>query len=154
MMGGFLSQWPKERPFYEQRIAAALDWLSRVDGDALPTGRHEIDGDRLFALVSEYRTEPKTQRRAEAHRKHIDVQYLVRGVEQIGFAPQQEGLAVLEDCLADRDVIFYADPPEEIELTLQAGMFYVLFPWELHRPNCACDHPAEVKKIVLKIAVE
>ena len=98
--------------------------------------------------------QPKQKRRAEAHRKYVDIQYIAAGEEKIGVAPLQDGYEVVEDKLAEKDVIFYAGLQDEVELGLKAGMFAVLFPWEVHRPNCAFDEPAPVRKVVMKISVD
>ena len=68
------------------RIEAALRLLRQNDLNALPLGRWEIDGQDLFAIVDEYDSKPLEKCFWEAHRKYIDVQFLVRGVEQMGHA--------------------------------------------------------------------
>jgi len=154
MIAGHLDHWDKEKHLYAPAIQKAIAWLQINDLAALPTGRQEINGDKLYALVSEYSTEPKEKRRAEAHRKYVDVQYIVKGTEIIGYSPLQEGLEVLEDKLAEKDAIFYKNPPGEVELILEAGMFALLFPWEVHRPNCWRGEAAPVRKVVVKINME
>ena len=54
-------------------------------------GRHPIDGEAIFALVSTYETEPEGARSFEAHRKYIDVQYLLSGREIIHWAGRELG---------------------------------------------------------------
>ena len=154
MIAGHLAHWDKEKHLYAPAIQKAVAWLRINDLAALPTGRQEIDGDKLFALVSEYSTEPKEKRRAESHRKYVDVQYIVKGTESIGYSPLQEGLEVLEDKLVEKDAIFYKNPPGEVEIILEAGMYAVLFPWEVHRPNCLRGEIAPVRKVVMKINME
>ncbi|NMC32462.1 MAG: DUF386 domain-containing protein [Veillonellaceae bacterium] len=154
MIAGQLANWDQEKYLYAPAIQRAVTWLQKNDLAALPAGRQEIDGDKLYAMVNEYTTEPKEKRRAEAHRKYVDVQCLVQGAEIIGYAPLREGLEVLEDKLAEKDVIFYNNPPAEIDLVLNPGMFAILFPWEVHRPNCAVGAPSPVRKVILKISLE
>ncbi len=154
MIAGYLNQWDKEKHLYAPTIQKALNWLQTNDLASLPTGRHPIDGDRMYVMISEYMTEPKEKRRAEAHHKYVDVQYIAAGEERIGIAPLMAGYEVLEDKLAEKDVIFYAKPTDEVDLGLKAGMFAVLFPWEVHRPNCAAGDPGPVRKVVMKISLE
>ena len=154
MIAGYLNQWDKEKHLYAPTIQKALAWLQTTDLASLPTGRLPIDGDRMYAMVSEYMTEPKEKRRAEAHHKYVDVQFIAVGEEKIGVAPLVAGYEVVEDKLAEKDAIFYAGLQDEVELGLKAGMFAVLFPWEVHRPNCAAGEPAKVRKVVMKISVE
>ena len=154
MIAGYLKLWDKEKHLYAPTIQKALAWLQTTELASLPTGRQPIDGDLMYAMVSEYMTEPKEKRRAEAHHKYVDVQYMVAGEEKIGVAPLVAGYEVVEDKLAEKDAIFYAGLQDEVELGLKAGMFAVLFPWEVHRPNCAAGEPAKVRKVVMKISVD
>ncbi len=42
-------------------------------------GRHEIDGDDVFALGQVYETTSVETRQYEVHRRYLDVQYIHRG---------------------------------------------------------------------------
>ena len=64
------------------------------------------------------------------------------------------GIPVLEDKLAEKDVVFYANPVDETQVVLTAGMYGIFFPWDVHRPNCALLTPAPVRKVILKICME
>src|SRR6218665_2690173 len=46
-----------------------------------PTGRTDLDRDRLFALVQRYRTTEADTRRFESHDRHLDLHYLLAGHE-------------------------------------------------------------------------
>jgi YhcH/YjgK/YiaL family protein len=134
-------------------LQKALAYLKNTDFSNVKPGQFAIDGDRLYGMLNEYQTEPKNKRRPEAHRKHIDVQYIVSGQELIGYTRLVEGLTVLEDRMADWDVIHYADVPNETDLLMTAGMYAIFFPWDVHRPNCAKGAAQPVRKVVLKVAV-
>ena len=57
-----------------------------------------------------------------------------------------------EDCRNDRDITFYKSVTGETEIILTQGMFAVLFPWDVHRPNCNVDEKiANVRKILVKV---
>ena len=154
MIAGHLANWDKEKQLYAPALQRAMAWLQAQDLETLAAGRHVIDGDKLFAMVNEYTSEPKEKRRAEAHRKYVDVQYIAAGAETIGYARLEVDYAVLEDKLAEKDVIFYANPADETDLVLTAGMYGIFFPWDVHRPNCALDNPAPIRKVVLKISMD
>ncbi len=53
---------------------------------AVALGRHDLDGDDLFALVQEYTTRAADECVWEAHRRYIDVQFVVTGAERMGVA--------------------------------------------------------------------
>ena len=74
---------PGARP----RVSAALAFLRRDDLGAMAAGTYELDGRRLYALVQDYQTKPAGDGKWEAHRRYIDLQYVVYGCEQFGCAP-------------------------------------------------------------------
>jgi biofilm protein TabA len=133
------------------RLQRALDYLRVTDMAAVPLGRHELDGDRIFALVQEYMTRPADDCKWEAHRKYIDVQHVVRGVERMGYTPIAD-TRVREAYDIDRDVAFF-DPGGDY-VTVREGMFTVFWPHDVHAPQCAAGSPQLVRKVVVKVAVE
>src|SRR5207253_294506 len=114
-------------------------------------GRHVIDGERLFALVQEYTTRPAASCRWEAHRQHIDIQYVISGIERMGYRPLS-GVEVIEPYSVDTDVAFFA--PGTDYLTVGAGMYTVFWPQDVHAPQSAAGEPSPVRKAVIKVAVE
>lgn len=154
MIIGYLSNVEKEMSLYPEALQKGLRFLQEQDLAALPIGKHEVEGSTIYVSVAEYETEPKEKRRLEAHVKYIDIQYIQAGEEIIGCGPLAEVSEVLEDKLAEKDVIFYKSVARETESKLTAGMFAVYFPWDVHRPNCRAGAEAgKVRKMVVKIAV-
>ncbi|MBP2645730.1 MAG: hypothetical protein H6Q75_1170 [Firmicutes bacterium] len=154
MLIGYLPNMKEEMALYPEAIKTGLDFLAKQDLSALTIGQHEIKGTEIYAIVSEYKTQPKDERKPEAHGKYVDIQYICSGKEAIGVAPLKLGPEIEEDCLCERDVVFFRGVESETMVTLYPGMFGVFFPWDVHRPNCnADDQPAQVRKIVVKIAI-
>ena len=132
------------------RFKAAFDFLKRPGIEATPVGRVEVDGTQLFALTQEYETKPIRDGKLEAHKKYVDIQFIVSGEEFIGYAPlTRQGSAKPFD--AEKDIGFYDG--EAWFTLLRAGMFAIFFPQDAHLPGRYTEKPAHVKKIVLKIAV-
>lgn len=130
-------------------IAQALAFLARPELADLPDGRHDIAGDDVFALVSRYLTKPREEGVWEAHRRYIDLQHVVAGVERLGHAhPDRLTAGVYA---ADSDYLPLAGTGDLV--TLAAGGFALLFPHDAHMPGLAVDHPGPVHKVVIKIAV-
>ena len=67
-------------------LTTAFHYLQNTDLSKIEPGRYEIDGSNVYALVQQYETKAKEKGRWEAHRRYMDVQYLVRGVELFGFS--------------------------------------------------------------------
>lgn len=152
MILGFIQHIDKEKTIYPAALQKGLEYIKNTDFSALPAGKYPIDGDKMFALVSEYMPEAKELRKAETHEKYIDIQYIVSGEEIMGVAPLSTTAEVLEDCLAERDAIFYKKFANEIDVQTCEGMYILFFPWDIHRPNCISRPGVKVRKVVLKIA--
>lgn len=128
---------------------AALAWLRAFD-PALPDGRHPVDGERVFALVSSYATGPSTEKRFEAHRRHADVQWIASGAERILHLPA-EGLAVAEPYSEETDVLFFEEPKVSSSLLMSPGDAAVFLPGDAHKPGCMAGARHGVRKVVVKI---
>ena len=68
------------------RVYTALEFLAKTDFSQMELGRYELDGGNILYMVQTYETDPdKTI--SEAHKKYIDIQFMVDGEEIIGVAP-------------------------------------------------------------------
>lgn len=126
----------------------AFDFLRNQNLDALADGRHDLAGDSLFALVQGYDTKPQSEGFWEAHRRYIDLQFIVRGVERIGYAPLHR--MRLESYDESRDLAVLDGDGDF--LTLTDGCFLLLWPEDVHMPGLQAAQSAPVRKIVFKIA--
>lgn len=132
------------------RVYDALKFLSETDFSKIELGRYELDGDNIFYMVQSYDTDPdKTI--SEAHKKYIDIQYMVEGEEIIGVADifsEKE----LTEAKEENDVWFYNCKTEP--LVLSAGKYMVLYPNDLHCPGVATNGTAMTcRKVVVKVKV-
>ena len=130
-------------------LRRALQSLSSTDWGAVPAGRYDIDGSRLFALVSDYETQAESEVPWEAHRRYIDVQHVHSGVERIGYAHLSTLAAGAYDDA--RDMLTATGHGGFV--VLPAGTFAILWPHDARRPGIAVDVPVPVRKVVLKVAV-
>lgn len=132
-------------------VLEGLRFLEGKDFASLPAGRIDIDGDRVFALVQDYRTKPETEVRPEAHSRYLDIQFIDSGCKKIGFASSTDAPPAVEDYSEERDIRFYDHVPHESSLLMTAGSYAVFFPWDIHRPGCSISEPCDVRKILVKI---
>lgn len=135
-------------------ISSALDYLRVTDFSLMESGRYPIDGDRVFALVQDPMTQAWETGLPEFHARYIDIQYLLQGEEAIGYSPANAQLEKITDQLAERDIAFVAQQKNETRLVLTPGMYAIFYPGELHRPCRAQGVPMQIKKVVIKIAVD
>lgn len=132
-------------------IAKALDYLRSTDFTKMALGRYEIDGDKLIAIVNEYATVDAATEQMEAHRKYIDVQYIVSGTEQMGIAAFRTQ-TISKEYDAEKDYLLVADAPHYF-IRVSPGMFTIFFPTDLHMPNLIDKVSTTVRKVVMKVAV-
>jgi YhcH/YjgK/YiaL family protein len=132
------------------RFAAAIAFL-RQNPAALPDGRHDIAGDDCFALVQSYTTKPVAQAAFEAHRKYIDIQLILSGEETLFWAPLQNLGTVTQPYVAEKDIAFFAPPPQCTPLNLVAGEFAIFFPEDAHAPGIQTSGARAVRKVVIKV---
>lgn len=153
MIFGDLQNYEQEKKALPAVLQTGVLFLKNTDLENLSIGRHDIDGDGMFALVSEYELEPKEKKQPESHQKYIDIQYVVRGEEVIGHSLLTSSYEVAKDELATRDLLFYKSAEYEADMVLRPGVYGIFFPNDVHRPGCISSGPCQVKKIVIKIAV-
>ena len=67
------------------RFAEALAFLRENDLEKLRAGRCEIAGDDLFAMVVKGSGTGHSEAKLEAHRKYIDIQYILKGTDEMGW---------------------------------------------------------------------
>ncbi|MFM8703753.1 MAG: YhcH/YjgK/YiaL family protein [Planctomycetia bacterium] len=144
-------QWRRYEPL-NARFGRAFAFLEGVTPDTA-VGRHEIDGDFAYALVQRYETRPAAAMQLEAHRRYIDIQYVVRGREVIHWAPLAALAEVTLPYDDGKDVALFAAGGPMVPVRLPAGQFMILFPDDAHAPCCVWDEPGEVVKVVVKVAV-
>lgn len=132
-----------------ERLSAALHALHDTDFSALKDGRHDIDGDNIYMNLSTYETKPVNEH-PEAHKKYIDIQYLISGEELVGIAPVTEMTGIFSSD-PEKDLDFYNG--STTPLKLGNGYFMVLFPQDAHAPCIACRASSTVRKAVIKVLV-
>lgn len=130
-----------------ERIAKAFEYINTTDLLETPSGRYDIDGDNVFALVQEYDTKDVKEGKLEKHTKYIDLQYIISGEEFMGVRLFNNETLISKN--EDEDYAFYEG--DSSLNRFNAGMFALFFPNDLHMPCIRIDGPSKVKKLVVKI---
>jgi YhcH/YjgK/YiaL family protein len=128
----------------------AFAFLRRDDLAGLEASRYEIDGDNLFCMISKGPGRSRAEAKLEAHRKYIDIQYVIAGMDEMGWKPTADCKVVDTEYDADKDIEFFKDQPHSWT-PVPAGSFVIFFPQDAHAPLVSSG---EIHKAVLKIAVE
>ena len=135
------------------RLREVFAYLARTDFSGLPDGVFQIGEGTCRAIVQGYSTKEPQDARLEAHRRFIDVQYIVSGEEKIGYAPLDRAGAPFEPYDDSRDIVFLDGDFEAV--TLRAGDFALLLPHDAHAPGIRAGAvPSQVRKVVVKMPVE
>jgi biofilm protein TabA len=129
-----------------QDFAAAFAFLREGAIGDQPPGRIEI-GRGMYAVVSQSPARPRSEALLEAHRKYIDIQYVIAGIEEIGWKSRSGCQRPRGDYDAERDIEFFGDTPESY-LTVRCGQFTIFFPDDAHAPLIGTG---KVHKIVIKV---
>jgi YhcH/YjgK/YiaL family protein len=153
MIFGSIQNLEQDRKTLSKALIKGLEYLRNTDLSALPAGKYEIDGSSMFALVQDNQTAPRAERKAETHRKYIDIQYVHSGSEIIGYGLANPGNEISDDQLELKDAIFYKNVEDEMELILTDGMYAIFFPTDVHRPGCVYGASSPVRKVVVKVEV-
>ncbi len=129
-------------------FAKGFAFIREAEEKSLPVGRYDIDGDKVYAMIQEYKTHENLGQ-FEAHRDYIDIQYIASGVEVMEYAP-------LADCTETvaytPDIAFY-HARAKVKMTFYAGDFGIFLPDDAHNPGVWENAAKAVRKIVIKVHI-
>ncbi len=130
-----------------KNIAKAFAYINETDLTSIEAGKYEIDNGDIFAIVMEYDTKDKSE--IESHFKYIDIHYIISGVEYMGVTLLKNQIPVIKN--AENDYAFYECDTDLIKV--EAGMFTIFFPDDIHMPCIKATQISKVKKVVVKIPI-
>ncbi len=129
-------------------LSEGFGFLSQSNLAELETGRYEIAGDRVFAIVDRTQGRKVDEGELEAHREYIDIQYVISGRESMGWSPR-DGLVNSVAYDEAKDLEFFTGAPASI-VHVPPGFFALFLPSDAHLPLIG-DGP--IHKVVIKVAV-
>ena len=135
-----------------EKIKKGFDFLINTDLKTLPCGKYEIDGDKIFANVQTLTTKPKEDKKWEIHRKYIDIQYVIRGREKMGYGILEDFRKVISPYDSEKDIEFL-DGEKFNYIDVYEGDFVMFYPNDVHAPMLSVEDDEEIKKVIVKIAV-
>ncbi|MFH0953756.1 MAG: YhcH/YjgK/YiaL family protein, partial [Verrucomicrobiota bacterium] len=131
-------------------FARAFSFLRQAGVADLPPGRHEVDSDRVYAVVGKDTGRGRQGARLEAHRKYIDIQFVVAGHEVIGWEDLRNCRSRRRGYDREKDIEFFTGEPARW-VTVPPGSLAIFFPEDAHAP-LAGEGP--VHKVVVKVAAD
>lgn len=146
-----------KQDIFKGRIRQGLRYLSGINKDFLsgrPPGyleRVEIRGQDIYALHQVNKTKPVKLACFEAHRKYIDLQYILQGQELITVS-DRDNLTILASYDNQKDIQFFKYFPAASFL-MKEGMLAVFYPHDAHAPGISFKRQQLVRKTVVKVRI-
>lgn len=128
----------------------AVEFLLRPDLAELPVEKYELDGDRLYAMVTKDAGRRQEDGRLETHERFIDIQLVLAGTDHMGWKPKASCGKPTGEYDAESDIQLFADAPDAW-LPVAAGFFVIFFPEDAHMPLISAG---QLHKVVVKVAVD
>lgn len=123
-----------------------------IEFDLTP-GRHELEGDSYYN-VDIYTAKDPAICRYEAHKKYIDIQYMVEGEELI-YVTDIDNLQVSEPYSEEKDVMFFTGGEDIKPEIMTSGKYLIFNTQDGHKPSVRVGETgSEVKKVVFKVKID
>jgi len=134
------------------RFAKAIDYIVTKNLLIAEPGTVLVDGEDIKAIIMEGNCVPEQESLAgfECHNTYIDIQIVLKGKETVGWRARASCSMPKGEYSEEKDVLFYADTPTMF-FEMQAGMFSIYFPEDVHAPMIG---EGPIKKVVMKVRVK
>lgn len=142
----------KDFSYLPEKVAFTLSWLFSFDCRKLGEEKYFFTKDN-FAFRKVAETGSRTKGLFEAHKKYIDLHYLLKG-EEIFEIGSTSRLKIYRKYQADTDTALY-HPPASPQTFIKASArdIIILFPEDAHMPLVSTGSPIVVEKVIVKILI-
>ncbi len=136
-------------------IAVALAFFQRYqdDGTDLPA-LTVLKADEIFVNGVNYQTAANQAPLMEAHRRFVDVMYVLEGEERIYYKPFSEVTNISMPYDAEKECALARLDADAATIRFSAGQFLIFFPQDGHLAAQLWDKPTKMRKFIAKVAVE
>lgn len=131
-------------------IYTGLLFLQQANID-LENGTYLLNS-RVKVIVSEYETKKVNEYGYEAHKRFVDIQYVLNGEEKVCCLPIEKLKETKAYC-EEIDAAFYVADNKPQEMVIGNGYFAIYHPQDGHMPQLCVDEPQLVKKVVVKVEI-
>lgn len=132
------------------KVGEALKYLQNNDLASKEPGTYHLDGNKMYISIAEYETKASEEALWEAHRKYIDIQYIIQGSEKIGYT-NIENIKITNEYDESKDILFGEGTGDFV--TVPEGSFAIFMPQDAHMPCINVDKSRYVKKAIVKILI-
>lgn len=140
----------RNRTIYNPVIVKALDALKNTDfSSEQPV--YEIEGKEIFIRYLKTQTKNIIDVSPEIHERYADLHYLIKGRERIYFSLELPEKIIKRN--VEDDHIFFEKFKRKNYIDMNEGDFAIFFPEDVHMAAITSGEPAEIKKAIVKIAL-
>ncbi|WP_344973955.1 YhcH/YjgK/YiaL family protein [Compostibacter hankyongensis] len=141
----FTEQYHKNQAAWDKAFAFMRDH----DLATMAPGKYPIDGEQVFATITEAPGKDKDKTQFESHRNYSDLQYVISGKEMIGVCPVSKAKVTRPYNPAGDGANYTAKGKYYLA---EPGTFFIFSPEEAHRPGIKGDNSGTpIKKLVIKV---
>lgn len=137
----------------DPKMEKAVHFLTHENLEKLTPGTIPVDGNQVYVKVMNYSTVPDEELKYEAHKKYIDIHYVISGKEAIMYLDTRK-MDTVDEYNPEKDV-FHGNPRRKEDVSrvvLSAGDLAIAYPTDAHAPKGMVGQAAMIHKIVIKIA--
>lgn len=154
MIIGFLDDLSSNKWFCRDQYNKIIDLIKNTDFTKKDDGIHRTGDEDFYYIISTYNTSTSVEEKpAEAHHKHIDLQYILYGEEKIGYADYRNSKISFKEYNVENDVELFNKIENESYFILKNNMYAVFFPEDVHRPGLTNKETRSVRKVIFKVPV-
>ncbi len=135
-----------------ENFKIGFEFLLNNDLKSLKDGKYQIKGDEVFANIQSLTTKEKSQKKWEAHKKYIDIQYVISGKECMGYGIYED-FKTSEKYDEIKDVEFLEGEKYNY-INVKENEFVIFYPNDVHAPMLCIENPEQIKKVIVKIAID
>ena len=134
---------------YESVIPGLAEAVEKINAlESLEPKTYPLENGRFF--IAQGTTISADAVPAEVHHNYLDIQYVVKGKEIMGWAPTDK-LSLVGEFNVEGDCGMYDGPCQYVDIP--EGICYVVFPEDAHKPARHLEEPTDFVKIVVKLKV-
>ena len=134
-----------------EKFKIGFDFLKNNNLKEMKDGRYDI-AEGVFANVQSLKTKNKTAKKWEAHKDYIDIQYVIKGQECMGYGILEDFKKVVVPYDKEKDIEFL-DGEKFNYINVNENDFVIFYPNDAHAPMLSVKEDVEIKKVIVKIKI-
>lgn len=136
-------------------IETVLHFFERYEDDGVDlTPELSLEGDTIFLIGLNYTSGEEDGDKMEAHRKYIDVMYVVEGEEKFFHKSLSDVRGAQSEYDPADDCVTMPIDPDATQVYFPAGHIAIFFPQDAHLAAQLWQKPGKVRKWIAKVGIE